>query len=245
MSITHIGMLSEQYRLQQMPRNMERFKEYLNTITNADHTDVKLAPLVAMNPMGREHITERVAEYLALGVEQIAADAVQEAQQRLGTPEAEYKHGLVIMDDVKGGWTNRASIEMGAMESVSTRGGWITTGLWASEPATAAYVRETVLQSVFRLFYIQKHGAPQTLRERMEQVGRMMAFAGKTPHLDAEDIAYTRQVIAPLLDSDHYALCFAALLGDEAARSMGYEPLGLSNRAGLAVALADALEEIR
>jgi hypothetical protein len=243
MPIIHIGTLAEQYRLQQMPRSMERFAEYLNTITNEDHSEVKLAPLVAMNPMGREHITERVAEYLALDAEQVAANAVQEAQQRLGTPDAEYKHGLVVMDDVKGGWTNRASIEMGVTEGVSTRGGWITTGLWASDTPTAAYVQENVLQTIFRVFYIQKHGAARTLRERMQQEGRMMAFAGKTPHLDAEDIAYTRHVIAPLLDSDHYALCFAALLGDDAARSLGYEPLGLSNRAELAVALADALEE--
>jgi hypothetical protein len=243
MPITHIALLAEQYRLQQMPRTMERFQEYLNTITNADHTDVGLAPLVAANPMAREHVTERLAEYLAVNIEQVAAEAVMEAQTRLGTPPEEYKHGLVVMDDVKGGWTNRASIEMGAMEAFSTRGGWLSTGLWVSEPATPDYVRQTILHSIFRIFYMQKHGSPRTLRERMQQEGRAMAFAGKVPILSDEDIAYTRHVIAPLLDTNSYVLSFAALLGDEAARSMGYEPLGVSPRAGLEVALVDALIE--
>jgi hypothetical protein len=243
MPITHIAIMAEQYRLQQMPRNMERFHEYLNTITNEDHTDVKLAPLVAANPMAREHVTERVAEYLALDAEQVAATAVMEYQARAGTPAHEYKHGLVVMDDVKGGWTSRPSAEMAVIESASTRGGWLTTGLWVSEPATAAYIRENVLQTLFRMFYLQGHGIPQTLRERMAVEGRAMAFAGKTLWLDKEEIAYTRHVLAPLLDTDNYAFCFAALLGDEAARQFGYEALGLSARAGLAVALADALAE--
>jgi len=243
MPITHIAILAEQYRLQQMPRGMERFYEYLNTITNEDHSDVKLAPLVAANPMAHEHVTERVAEYLALNAEQVAADAVMEDQTRMGTPAEDYKHGLVIMDDVRGGWTSRPAAEMGVTGGVLTRGGWINTGLWVSEAATAAYIRESVLHSIFRVFYTQQHGIPQTLRERMQMEGRGMAFAGKTPALDDEELAYTRHVLAPLLDTDNYALCFTALMGDDAARQFGYEPLGLSSRAGLAVALADALTE--
>ena len=243
MPIIHIAVLAEQYRLQQMPRSMERFQEYINTLLNEGHTDADLVPLVAMNPMGREHITERVAEYLALDAEQIAANAVREAQNRLGIPKDNYKHGLVVMDDVKGGWTNRASAEMGSSASGATRNHWISTGLWASEPASAAYIRQTILHSIFRVFYVQIHGAAQTLSEYMQQEGRAMAFAGCIPHLDADDIAYTRQVIAPLMDTDNYPVCFAAMLGDEAARQMGYEPLGLSARAGFEVALIDALME--
>lgn len=243
MPITHIAVLAEQYRLQQMPRNMERFQEYLNTITNEEHNDVKLAPLVAANPMAREHVTERVAEYLALDAEQVAANAVMEYESRQGAPVDEYKHGIVVMDDLKGGWTSRPSSEMTVMQNTSTRGGWLMTGLWVSEPATAAYVRESVLHSLFRMFYLQRHGIPQTLRDRMTMEGRAMAFAGKALWLDNEDIAYTRHVLAPLLDTDNYALCFAALMGDEAAQQFGYEPLGLSSRAGMALALADALAE--
>ena len=46
----------------------------------------------------------------------------------------------------------------------------------------------------------------------------------------------------PLLlwDSTSYPICFAAMYGDTAAKTLGYTPLGLSDWAGFAVAQADA-----
>jgi hypothetical protein len=79
----------------------------------------------------------------------------------------------------------------------------------------------------------------QTLGEIMAQEGAAAAFAGTQPHLDADDLEYSRQVLQPLLHESAYPICMAALYGDEAARTLGYEPLGLSDRAGLAVAVAD------
>jgi hypothetical protein len=49
-------------------------------------------------------------------------------------------------------------------------------------------------------------------------------------------------VIAPHLDSDAFPIVFACLYGDEPAASAGYPPLGLSIRAGFALALHDARE---
>ena len=64
-----------------------------------------------------------------------------------------------------------------------------------------------------------------------------------TPALDADDLAYTREVLAPLLDADDKPTLVAALFGDDAARDLGYTPLGLSRNAGLALARADAADE--
>jgi len=74
----------------------------------------------------------------------------------------------------------------------------------------------------------------------MRQEGLALAFAGATePALDPDDLHYTREVIQPYLDSQHFPTIFACLYGDEAAKSVGYEPLGLSTKAGYALALAD------
>ena len=73
-----------------------------------------------------------------------------------------------------------------------------------------------------------------------------MAQAGCTePALDADDLAYTREVIAPYLDTKDYSTIIACLFGDEAARSLGYSPMGLSQRAGFALALHDGQLERR
>jgi hypothetical protein len=77
----------------------------------------------------------------------------------------------------------------------------------------------------------------------MRQEGLAAVFAGASePTLDAEEIVYSREIIAPYLDSADLPTLFACLYGDEAARSVGYTPLGLSPRAGYAVALAEAID---
>ena len=57
-----------------MPRGMERFREYIKTMTDAETGDLAL-PLVAMNPMGKDHIPALIDEYIALGAEAIAQQA--------------------------------------------------------------------------------------------------------------------------------------------------------------------------
>ena len=59
-----------------MPRGMERFREYIKTMTDAETGDLAL-PLVAMNPMGKDHVPALIDEYLALGAEEIAEAAVR------------------------------------------------------------------------------------------------------------------------------------------------------------------------
>jgi hypothetical protein len=70
-----------------------------------------------------------------------------------------------------------------------------------------------------------------------------MAQAGWTkPALGEEEIAYTREVLAPYLDANEMRTCIECLFGDEAGRTLGFTPRGLSPWAGLALALAEARE---
>jgi hypothetical protein len=60
------------------------------------------------------------------------------------------------------------------------------------------------------------------------------------PVLDQEEIEYTREAIRLHLDARDMPTAITCLFGDVAARSLGFPCLGLSNRAGLALALHDA-----
>ena len=121
------------------------------------------------------------------------------------------------------------------------RRGWITGALWTSEKPSAQAAREEALAAVYRAAYIQQHGFAATLREIMAQEGCAMAMAGcSNPSLDEDDLEYTRAVIAPNLDTKDYPIVITSLFGDVAAAALGYPPLGLSERAGFALALRDA-----
>ena len=68
-----------------------------------------------------------------------------------------------------------------------------------------------------------------------------MAAAGCSgPVLEEDDIAYTREVLAPHLDAEDMRTDIECLFGDAAARTLGFTPRGLSPWAGLALALHDA-----
>ena len=88
---------------------------------------------------------------------------------------------------------------------------------------------------------MRRHGPARTLRDMLAQEGHVLRAAGCAgPVLDAEDIAYTREVLAPFLDAGDKRTAIECLFGDEAARSLGFTPRGLSPWAGLALALHDA-----
>ncbi|HUQ89418.1 MAG TPA: hypothetical protein VM096_17785 [Vicinamibacterales bacterium] len=239
-----LPLLHTQRDLYALPRGIERFREYIKTMTDADTGDLAL-PLVAMNPMGKDHIPALIDQYIALGAEQIAGDAMTNATVNLSH---QYKVCLVVSDDLKGGWTNRWASEYGhRIEGAAiTKRGWLTGVLWTSEPASAERVREAVLTSIYRAEYLQTHAAPKTLGAMLDQEGYAMARAGCTaPALDHDDLAYTRTVIAPHLDATDRATVMACLFGDIAANALGYPPQGLTDRAGLALALHDARASMR
>jgi hypothetical protein len=241
MRLSLLPLLQIQRDLYAMPRGMERFREYIKTMTDPETGDLAL-PLVAMNPMGKDHIPALIDEYLALGAEQIAADAIGSVHGGASAGR-EYKVGLVVSDDLKGGWTNRWASEFGYRieGGAILKRGFITGILWTSEPASAAKVRDEVLTCIYRAEYLQTHPAPKTLRAMLDQEGHAMARAGcTTPALDADDLAYTRTVIEPHLDAHDRATVMACLFGDTAANALGYPPQGLTDRAGFALALHDA-----
>ncbi|MFO0951483.1 MAG: hypothetical protein U0835_10095 [Isosphaeraceae bacterium] len=256
MKLEYVPLLKVQRELQGMPRSMERFREYLRTMTGREggvvegEADLQI-PLGIINPMAREHVTELLDTLLSFDADGLAAAAVAEAESSLALADVqgEFRVSLVVADDLKGGWTNRH-----ASESFLRFGGdgydrlprwlkqfWLTGVLWSSEEVSPRKAREAVLTTVHRAAYVCRNGPARTLRARMAQEGAAMAASGCTePALDPDDLAYTRAVIEPFLDADDPRTTVECLFGDAAAAGLGFTPRGLSPCAGLALALADA-----
>jgi len=237
--IEYLPLLRVQREIYTLPRGMERFREYLRTMVNASSGDLEL-PLVGMNPMGKEHVPALLDRLLEMGADDIAAEAVMRAPD--AATEGQHRATLVLADDLKGGWTNRYTTEFGnrfQLRAMLTRG-WIVGTLWTSEEPSPDSVRQTILAAVYRTVWIERHGYPVTLRDRMAQEGFALRRAGAKVAMDDEELDYTREVIRPLLDSEDMPTTVAALFGDAAADSMGFPRQGLSAWAGLQLALRDA-----
>jgi hypothetical protein len=263
MNIDYVPLLQIARDLQDMPRGMARFRQYLRTIFDHIEMDFELIPLIAMNPMGKEHVTAILDTLLRMDADGIAARASAEASAALSDVPGDFKAGLVVSDDLKGGWTNRFANEFSIRFGSSNPRGdkdsalptlepprwskylWVIGVLWSSEEPTERTVREAILTVAYRIAYTYRHGPARTLRERMVQEGQVMAQAGCiSPTLEADDLDYTREVIQPFLECDDMRTTIECLFGDAAGRTLGFTPRGLSPWAGLSLALHDARRKL-
>jgi hypothetical protein len=246
MHLTYVPLLEEERALYALPRDYKRFKAYLHMNFDAAKGETRY-PLLGMNPMAKGHVADFLDALLAVNADTAAQRAMEEAAPHLADVPGTGRVCLSVADDVAGGWTNRYSLEYAARLSAPTTvrrpwfEGWLPVTLWVSEPPTAAMVREEVLTALIRVGHVHRHGHARTLGELMAQEGRVMLAAGcTTPALDAEEIEYTRWVLGPYLGSSDMRTGVECLFGDAAARTLGFSPMGLSHRAGLALALHDA-----
>lgn len=267
MKIDYVPLLEQQLELQRLPRDLERFKQYIGTLTSHNSQQqaiVEFPPLGIANPMAHEHVTELLEQLLALHADDIAVDAAAQAAPALDEFPGACKLGLVIADDLRGGWTNRYDCEyklrFGAAEASFPvdpqapsgfrlprwlKDFWLTSVLWSSEPVSPVAIRQAVQQTIFRLAFVLAYGPARTLRERLTQEGSVLALSGSSgPTLEADDLEYTRQVLSPYLDATDKRTAIECLFGDDAARSLGFTPRGLSSWAGIALARQAAPETL-
>lgn len=245
MKLTYLPLLQIQRDLYAMPRGFDRFREYLRTMVDDATGDLKL-PLVAMNPMAKDHLLPYLDQLLALDADGAAAQATAAAAATLLDIPGAFQLATVVSDDLMGGWTNRTTSEFGYRfrGKAYHKRGWTTPLLWTSETPTLTSICEEVRICIYRLAYIQQHGYAQTLDDMLAQEGYALAMAGATtPTLDAEDLAYTQAVISEHRQATGEPTQIAALFGDDAARELGYTPLGLSPRAGFALARHEAKQQ--
>lgn len=250
MRVDYVPLLERQREIYRVPYGIARFREYLRSMLNDTRDDVDSPPMVLMNPMAREHVPLMLDQYIERRADQFAAQAVEEARSAIEDVEAELKISLVVVDDLKGGWTNRYACEYqfrsGGMERSGERflkrSSWLVVPIWSGEPVSIAAIEREAKTTVFRAARRATRGPARTVHALLEQEGVCMLAAGYDKiTIDSDEIAYTRAVIDPYLDADLMATVVACLFGDDAARSLGFKPLGLSRNAGLELALHDSI----
>ncbi len=242
MNLSYVPLLGRQRELLAVPRGPERFRHYLAVTLTPGRDALALTPMVVVNPMAKDHVAAVLDGLIAFDADGHAARAVAAAEGELGGVPGEFRVSLVVADDAQGGWTNRWATDHGLRFDFDphNRRFWVTAVVWSSDQPGERGVREAVAAAVFRTAHVVRHGPARTLGEKMRQEGYALSRAGcDGPTLDAEDVGYTRAVLEPLLGTTDVPTAVACLWGDAAARSLGFAAHGLSDGAGLAVALAD------
>ncbi|HEY2029172.1 MAG TPA: hypothetical protein VGH20_08190 [Myxococcales bacterium] len=221
MQLVHLPLLHVQREIYALPRGRARFQAYIARMTGPDG-DLRL-PLTAMNPMAHDHVAHSVDGWLAIGAEDAAARALEEAASDAAATggEARLQVGLVVADDVRGGWTNRYTTDFGSrFESQPfLRRGFAVALLWASELPDLQVARREALRACGRAIWQTTRGFGRSVRELLAQEQFALRLAGETPKPLPD---------ARFLEATDPATVFAVLYGDDGATALGHPPLGLA-----------------
>ncbi len=254
MKVTLTPILEDLRALYTIADRLERFDAYVSlssgTSRGGKKTRGEHLPLGTFSPMG-----ERQAAYLdglvALKAERLAQTTASEVAADFAALPDRFRLMLVVADVPHNGWTQRqlsdAEWRFTLKNDTRPKGTpsaefdrWVSVLLWTDTEATETYVKREIRGALYRALHRRYVGPPETLAQMMQQEGRVLSYAGYTPELAADELAYSREVIAPHLQKSDFPTCFAALYGDEAARAAGYEALGLTANAGFELALHKA-----
>jgi hypothetical protein len=226
---------------------LERYWAYKHLMVDGP----ELLPLGDFSPMGQRQ-PEYLDALLELDAEGLAAEYAREIEAELASVQAGFRLIVVVADQPSNGWTQRwltdAAWRFGPekLPQQWPEQRWVTVQLWTHVPPTPEYLRSQLRSAVMRAVWRMKHGLPVTLADHLAQEGAALnfgggLFAGEPLSLEPDELVYTRQVLEPLLASDHWPTIFAALYGDEAAREVGFPALGLGKLAGFGLCLKDAV----
>ncbi len=138
MQLELVPLLNVERELYDTPRGGQRFRKYLQVMQGGTD-DVDLLPLVALNPIGKEHVAAVLDALLALDAEAVAARAIADASRRLQRIPDVLKVGLVVADDAAGGWTQRELADARHRFEIDAalKRGWATALLAGDAPEAA------------------------------------------------------------------------------------------------------------
>src|SRR5258708_38484136 len=81
MKISYLPVLGTLRELYVQPRDMQRFRQYVATLTGG--SDDVVLPIGVANPMAKEHAVVKIDELLAIGADEVGAQAGLDASTRL------------------------------------------------------------------------------------------------------------------------------------------------------------------
>ncbi|MGE3758619.1 MAG: hypothetical protein AB7H97_12725 [Pseudobdellovibrionaceae bacterium] len=233
MSLQLVEILKIQKELLSLPRSKERFDVYLKTMTGG--TDDLMIPIGSFNPMSKEHVSSVIDQLTELRAEAILASVLRDFNSKeLGFKE-DFKVALVVVDDVKGGWTCRESIELERLTKISEelKRKWITVLWWCGDSCTPELIRREMVSQTFKSLQILQKGPIKTLKNWVELEAQAMRAA--RVELESKNYEWLPKFKSLLSLSDVPTL-ISAIFGDAAAEKLGYEKLGFPKDAGKLVA---------
>lgn len=228
-----------------MPRDGKRFEAYLSLLQGNTKADM-VVPVMGYNPMGGDHILEKLNELIDLKAEEIAQTVIEAFNKKTKpNTKEEIEVAINLSDDIGGAWTHRSAAEYKSIFEFGPvlKRNFSTPHFWTSEIYDENIIRDRIEAHLWRTNFCLKNGHPKTLKECFEQEV-YVALHGR-PIEQTEEVGGFEKIKSYLKknsDSTDYLTIFNFFYGDEAARELGYKTFGLEAEAGFRFAQKVAAE---
>lgn len=237
MRVEYVPVLHLQRTLHDLPPGRERFDRYIGMIRTSDLSDIELIPLVVANPMAKDHVAILLDQLLAFDADGIAAKTTDDLNRQFSNVECYCRASLVVIDDLHGGWTNRAAVDhnLRRIDHPSARRFWSIGAIWSSQETRKELVVKAITTALLRTAFVAVHGPASTLRDVLIQESFVLSFSDNSiPDVPEDDLDYTQGLLNRDLESTDLRTHIELLMGDPFAATLGLSARGLPAWAGLA-----------
>lgn len=194
--------------------------------------------LPAYNPMAGDHALETVERLIAADAEMVVRQAGEAVAARC---HFQGDITLAVVLAAPGLWTDRLATEVHYRTSAPRVPGSGMVFHWTREPVEPAVLTREAAAETVRVMWTNEHGPATTVSAILAREG--MAYAIASSPFGSPDAAEERAVsdgVEILAESTAPADMASILYGDPAADALGWQPLGIADRAGYRWAVARA-----
>jgi hypothetical protein len=241
MTFELVPVIDVMLELYSKPRSIERFKDYISTLQGNSKDDMEL-PITGFNPMAKEHVSQKLEELRSLRAEDLVRECIAKIEWK---GEQHFKVVLNLMDDLKGGWTNRFTSDYQSKFKLSglISRNFVTPVFWSSENYSEEIIIQRTLEYCYRSLYWLQHPKPKTLRDHLLQEKFVCDHAGgKTEPIDVDPL---RSFYEQHKETQDQVIISCFLYGDKANESLGNKTYGIREEfAGFKFARAISNERI-
>jgi hypothetical protein len=230
LSFEVVPVIDTMLSLYEKPQSMDRFHEYIATLEGATKGDLTM-PIGGFNPMGKEHVYDKLMELKKIEAEDIMAEALEGVNRKFSAAEEKEKIKVVmnLSDDLKGEWTNRYTTDYNSKFRINAlvKRKFCTPYFWTSENYSRELVSRRTTEYVLRTLYGMDHEKPKTLGDHVMQE----IFVNENSGFVAGALVENDPALQSFYNAHHLSeeedLIFNFFYGDEASLSLSFRTFGV------------------
>lgn len=232
MKFEHLPVIDTMIDLYQKPRDMVRFKDYLQTLTGGDNNKMEL-PIMGFNPMAKEHVLEKLIALKALNADKIIEETLEQINKNIKELNGDtYQVVINLPDDLKGGWTDFYTSDYGCKFKIKNfaKRNFCIPLFWSSEEYSQESIKQVILEFCYRTIYFTKNVPNESLEDHVNQEIYVAQKTKTSTMLNKQEFEFLNSFYQSNKQTTLLSTILNFFYSDSASEKLGYPILGIKTK---------------